>query len=65
MAAVLVQLHWEDGHSKFGRAILYVTPLLSTTARSMHHANAWNMLMNMPQRLACITRRSWAKAASG
>ena len=27
--------------------------------------NAWNMLMNMPQRLASITRRTWAKAVSG
>jgi DDE superfamily endonuclease len=25
----------------------------------------WNKLMNMPQRLASITRRTWAKAVSG
>ena len=27
--------------------------------------DAWNKLMNMPQRLASITRRTWAKAVSG
>ena len=27
--------------------------------------DAWNTLMNMPQRLASITRRTWAKAVSG
>ena len=26
--------------------------------------NAWNTLMNMPQRLASITRRTWARAVS-
>jgi len=26
--------------------------------------DAWNTLMNMPQRLASITRRTWAKATS-
>ncbi len=27
--------------------------------------DAWNTLMNMPQRLASITRRTWARAVSG
>jgi len=27
--------------------------------------DAWNKLMNMPERLASITRRTWAKAVSG
>lgn len=27
--------------------------------------DAWNKLMNMPQRLASITRRTWARAVSG
>ena len=29
------------------------------------YCDAWNTLMNMPQRLASITRRTWAKAVSG
>ena len=40
MAAVLVQLEWQDGHPEFGRVIPYVTRRLSTTAQSMHHANS-------------------------
>jgi len=27
--------------------------------------HAWNKLMNMPERLASITRRTWARAVSG
>lgn len=27
--------------------------------------DAWNKLMNMPQRLASITRRTWARAVNG
>jgi len=27
--------------------------------------DVWNKLMNMPQRLASITHRTWAKAVSG
>jgi len=38
MAAVLVQLEWQEGRPEFGRVIPYVTLRLSTTARSMHHA---------------------------
>jgi len=38
MTAVLVQLERHEGHPGFGSAIPYVTPRLSTTARSMHHA---------------------------
>jgi len=39
VTAVLVQLERQDGHPELGRAIPYVTQRLSTTARSMHHAN--------------------------
>jgi len=38
VAAVLVQLEWQDGHPEIGRAIPYVSLRLSTTAQSMHHA---------------------------
>jgi len=40
VAAVLVQLEWQDGHPEFGRVIPYVTLRLSTNIRSMHHAGS-------------------------
>ena len=50
MAAVLVQLKWQNGCPEFERVIPYVARRLSTIARSMHHANdggrnTWTMII--------------------
>jgi len=55
VAAVLVQLEWQDGHPEFGRVIPYVTLRLSTNIRSMHHAGD-----GAHPAIAMAHRRAWS-----